>query len=131
MLMPVAVLIVLLLGAIAVDLASVRLAHQDLMDVASSAANDAVTSSLDQTAFRIDGSYVFDLGRAQESLDRTLERHHLLDRVTWRSIAPGPDPDELTVELELPVRYFFAKTISSANHGPTVRVRASAHALQR
>lgn len=130
-LMPVAVLVVLLLGAIAVDLAGVRLAQADLLDVAAGAANDAATDALDQNALRADGTFVLDLDLANASLDRTLGRRHLLDRVSRRSIHPGPEANEVTVELELPVSYFFAKAIAGSRPGATVRARASASLRRR
>ena len=130
-LMPVAVLIVLLLAAIAVDLTSIRLAHEDLLDVAAGAANDAATNGLDQGELRRSGTYVLDLDRANASLDRSLEQHHLLNRVSSRAIFAGPAPDEVTVELELPVSYFFAKSIAGARGGTTVRARAAASTRRR
>jgi hypothetical protein len=87
MLMPVAVLVVLLLGAIAFDLSVVQLAHRDLLDIAASAANDAATSAR-QTAFRTSGQYAGS-GRAAAALAWSLQRHHVDHLVTARSITIG------------------------------------------
>lgn len=125
MLMPVAVLIVLLLGAIAFDLSVVHLAHRDLLDVAESAANDAATEALDQLALRRDGAYRIDPGLAASSLDRSLARHRVDQAVTARSIVVGPAGDQVTVELERPVPYVFATSLPG-EHGTTVRARATA-----
>ena len=131
MLMPVAVLIVLLLGAIAVDLSAVRLAHRDLLDLASGAANDAATDGLDPAEFRRTGTYEIDLDRAYAALDRTIQRRRLAHPVTHRLVTAGPGPSEVTVELEMSVPYFFAKSLPGAPHDSTVRARATAGALQR
>jgi len=131
LLMPVAVLIVLLLGAIAVDLSAVRLAHRDLIDVAASGANDAATAGLDPTAFRRTGTYAIDLGRAYAALDRSIEHRHLAQSVTHRSITAGPGPDEITVELEMTVPAFFAKSLPGAPHATNVRAQATASSRRR
>ena len=52
---PVGFLIVLMLGAIAVDLGNVWLQQRRLADAADSAANDAVTYGVDQGALRATG----------------------------------------------------------------------------
>ncbi len=130
MLMPVAVLIVLLLGAIAVDLSVVRLAHRDLLDVAASAANDAATDGLDPDHYRRTGTYEIDLARAYTALDRTIEHRHLANPVTARLITAGPGPDEITVELESSVPALFAKALPGAPHHTTIRAKATA-AVQR
>lgn len=131
MLMPAAVLIVLLLGAVAVDLSIVRMAHRDLVNVAASAANDAVTDGLDAAEYRRSGAYVIDLDRANEVLDRSLAHHGLADRITGRSMALGPGPDELTVELEMEVSAVFARSLPHAASTSTVRARASASVQRR
>jgi hypothetical protein len=131
MLMPVAVLIVLLLGAIAVDLSVVRLAHRDLLDVAASAANDAATDGLDADAYRRTGTFELDLDRAYAALDRTIEHRHLAHPVTQRVITAGPGPDEITIELEASVSPLFAKSLPGPAHATTVRARATATVLRR
>ena len=131
MLMPVAVLIVLLLGAIAVDLSAVRLAHRDLLDLASSAANDVATAGLDPADFRRTGTYEIDLDRAEAALDRSIQRRHLSRPVTRRVVTAGPGPADVTVELEMVVTPFFAKALPGTPHQTTVRAQATASALQR
>lgn len=59
-LFPVGILIVLLMGAIAVDLGNVWLQQRRLADAADSAVNDAVTYGIDQQRYRADGSIVLD-----------------------------------------------------------------------
>ena len=131
MLMPAAVLIVLVLGAIAVDLSVVHLAHRDLVDVAASAANDAATDGLDPDTFHRTGRYELDQTRATAAVERSLTVHQLAGRATIVRVVQGPGPDQVTVELEVPVDYLFAKALPGANHGTTVRAHATATAAER
>ena len=130
LLMPAAVLIVLVLGAIAVDLTVVRLAHRDLLDVAASAANDAAGAGLDPATFRRSGAYRIDRRRAEDAVARSLAAHHLDDRVQ-ATVILGPGPDEVTVELTTDVGYVFARSLPGAAHSTTVHARASAAAARR
>ena len=65
MLMPAAVLIVLLLGAIAVDSAIVYLGQRQAYNVAFDAANDAAGAGFDLDAARTSGEIVYDPGRVE------------------------------------------------------------------
>ena len=60
MLMPVAVLIFIILGAFAVDFSAARLARREMIAAAQGAAQDAAIAGLDEGAFYADGSIVFD-----------------------------------------------------------------------
>jgi hypothetical protein len=130
MLMPAAVLIVIVLGAIAVDLSMVRMAKVDLLSVAGSAANDAATYGAEPEQIRGIAHYrIFD-DRADEAVRRTLATHPQGGRITVVRITITPERDQVTVELEMPVDYIFAKAIGS-NDRTTVRAFASASADQR
>lgn len=65
MLMPAAVLIMLLLGAVAVDSAIVYLAQRQAYNVAFDAANDAAGAGLDVDAVRTTGEIVYDPDRVR------------------------------------------------------------------
>ncbi len=132
MLMPAAVLIVLVLGAIAVDLSVVHLAQRDLLDVAASAANDAATFGIDPSAYRAgSGSAAFDPDRAELAVERSLRNHHLDTRVTIDGVRQGPAADEVTVDLHVTVDYIFAKAIPGARHSTVVHAHATATATTR
>ena len=131
MLMPAAVMVVLMLGAIAVDLSIVQLAHRDLVDVAASAANDAAGYGLDPAAFRQTGAYRIDLARAEQAARRSVAAHHLSEQITELRVVPGPGVDQITVELALPVEHLFAKAIPGADDSTVVTARATATATQR
>ena len=66
MLMPAGVLIVLLLGAIAVDAAVVFLGERELADLTAAAANDAATAALAPEAFYRCGTLRLDAGAARD-----------------------------------------------------------------
>jgi len=65
MLMPAAVLIMLLLGAIAIDSAIVYLGQRQAYNVAFDAANDAAGAGIDLHAARTRGEIVYDPDRVQ------------------------------------------------------------------
>lgn len=131
MLMPAAVMIVLVLGAIAVDLSIVQMARRDLLDVAASAANDAAGYGLDAATFRQTGAYAIDLPRAEEAVRRSVAAHNLSRRVTDVRVVPGPGVDQVTVELAMPVDHLFAKAIPGARDATIVTVHATAGATRR
>ena len=58
MLVPAGVLVLLMLGAIAVDSAVIMFAQRDLQNRTAAVSNDAATLSLDETAFYDDGEVV-------------------------------------------------------------------------
>lgn len=74
---PVGVVIVLLLGAIAVDLSNVWLQQRRLADAADSAANDAVTYGLDQDVLRTEGTIDLDAERVLAAVDASVGGHGL------------------------------------------------------
>ena len=101
MLMPAAVLIVMVLGAIAVDLTAVRLGQRELIAAAGDAANDAVTIGLDEAALRAGEGYRIDAARAEGAVLDALAAKGILDdlaeaadgdrqRHRHRRGAPGP-----------------------------------------
>jgi hypothetical protein len=72
MLMPAAVLVLLVLGAIAVDSAVVFLAQRELVNAAAAAANDAAAEALDDTALYRGGAVTLDPARAAQVASQAL-----------------------------------------------------------
>ncbi len=72
MLMPAAVVIVLLLGAIAVDSAIVYLEQRQAYNVAADAANDAVGAGIDRDLLRTTGVVVYDPARVHDIAAATI-----------------------------------------------------------
>ena len=131
MLMPAAVLVIVVLGAIAVDLTIVFLGEREAVSLAAAAANDAATAALREDVFRERGEFVLDEARAH--------------RIVLASMAASSSEiDDLRVEVTFPtvdgerairvtvrgsVRYVFAPAIPGAPR--TAEVSASATAVAR
>lgn len=124
LLVPAGIFIVLVLGAIAVDLSLVHLARQDAADVAAAIADDTVTAALDQDAARNRGEYRVDERLVGRVADEVLRARGAEDRVV--DVQTGVDGDTVTVEVTERVRYVFARGVPGAADGTTVTARASA-----
>jgi len=129
-LMPVAVLIVLLLGAIAVDLSVVHLRRQQAIEAAASAANDAVTFGLDESALRSGRGYHLDPARVRQVVDRSIDAQGLTDDLVGPPVVTEPTPTSVHVEITLRADYVFARSLPGAPHSTIVRGAATATAAQ-
>ncbi len=129
--MPVAVLIVLLLGAIAVDLTVVRLRQQQAIDAAASAANDAVTFGLDQGALRGGRGYVLDPNRVRQAVDQSVQSQGLANQLVETPVVTEPAPNTVTVVVTLRANYVFARSIPGSPHETIVRGTATATVERR
>ena len=121
MLMPAAVLIVLVLGAITVDLTVVRLGQRELIAAAGDAANDAATYGLDESALRAGRGYVIDAARAEAAVLASLDAKGLLDRLATPPAVTIADDGTVEVRLVRAVPYVFAKALPGIDHEITVR----------
>ena len=88
MLMPAAVLVVMVLGAIAVDQSIVYTQQRELVAAAEAAANDAAGYGLDRDAFYDRNEVVFDLARARAAALAAL-RARRIDARAVVSLGPG------------------------------------------
>lgn len=129
LLFPAAVLVVLVLGAIAVDLSAVHLAKREVLDLAASAANDAVTAGLDQGRFRTTGEYVIDPALATAAVERAVTANEPDGRTTIVRVEVGPGPDQVTVELAAPADPVFAPALPGDTGPTTVTGSATATAV--
>ncbi|MCU0310253.1 MAG: hypothetical protein MUE36_04835 [Acidimicrobiales bacterium] len=126
MLMPAAVLIVLVLGAITVDLTVARLGQRELIAAAADAANDAAGHGLDEVALRSGRGYVVDPDRVDDAVLASLDAKGLLDDLDEPpTVTVGADG---TVEVRLVRRvgYVFAKALPGVADGVVVRGGAAA-----
>ena len=106
MLMPAAVLIVLLLGAIAVDSAIVYLRQRQAYNVAFDAANDAAGAGFDLEAARTTGEIVWDPQRV-EALAAEAIAAAGIDGLEL--VAARPDGDGVEVTVEVTVEHLFVQ----------------------
>ena len=131
MLMPAAFLILLVLGAIAVDLTAVRVGQRSLLSSATDAANDAVTVGLDEDAYRAGAGYRLDPGKVREAVYAVLYAKGILHRLTAApTITIHPD-SSVTVELRGQVRHLFGRALPVASDPVPVRALATATAKTR
>lgn len=131
MLMPVAVLIMFVLGAITVDLTAVRAGQQDLLAAATDAANDAATAGLDEAALRSGRGYQLDPSRVWLIAVEALATKGILD-----NLESGPDvtinPDgSVSVALVKRVPHLFARAIPGAPDDQLVKASVTATVQQR
>jgi hypothetical protein len=128
MLMPAAVLVVLLLGAIAFDLSVVFLRQRQASSLAVDVANDLATAALDEAALRRDGTYRLDPDAAGDLAGALVAASDLADEIVDVEVAVlGADAVEVRVVLA--VEYVFARAIPGAREGTTVEAAATAVAV--
>jgi hypothetical protein len=128
-LMPTLTLVVLVLGALSVDLAVVHLGQRQAFAAASAAANDAATYGLDPTALQQGEGAVLDAARARRAAAASLAGEDALDPSAQAVVAI--DGTTVTVTVVLDVSYVFAQGIPGSGDGTTVRATASADATER
>lgn len=128
-LMPAAVLIFLVLGALAVDAAAVFLAHRQLANAAVAAANDAV-AAVDVDGFYGDGSFRLDPARVQQVADETIGRLGLdhLDGLVAEATVQG---DVVEVTITARVDHVFSGAVPGGPATADVAATATADAERR
>lgn len=134
MLMPAAVLILLVLGAIAVDSASVHLAQRQLADAVSAAANDAAGSAIADSSFYQHGDVILDASRAASVAAEAFAAAWPAGRTGAIAAVSPPSvqvqDNQVCVSAQARVRHIFARAIPGVAHDTVVRARASATAAR-
>ena len=129
MLMPAGVLIVLILGALAVDSAILFLGERELADLTAAAANDAATAALDPEAFYRCGRLRLDEGQAT-SVALAVTAARTSDAVTLTDLSAhvdnGATPPEITVTATGTVRLIFTPAVPGSSRNRTVSARSTA-----
>ncbi len=127
MLMPAAVLVVLLLGAVAVDSAVVHLRQRQAYNVAFDAANDAAGAGIDLHVARVTGRFVHDPERVRAIAEQAIDASGLDELVL---IDAGVDGEDVVVTVEITVHHLFVQAFGDAS-SDTLRVTARAVAETR
>ena len=122
MLMPVAVLVVVILGALAVDRTVVFGAQRDLVATAQAAANDAAAAGVDVDDLRGGSRVRLDAARIDRAVAAAVSVADGLVASRWEV-----QGDVLVVYLERRVELIFAKGVPGA--GDTQVVRATARSV--
>ena len=126
--MPAAVMIVIVLGAIAVDGSLAFLAERQVSNLAASVANDAATEGLDVLRFYEDGTLVLDESLVRAVADAALvgateDLSHLDDLVIDARVV-GADTVEVTVSAT--TRTLFSRALPAAVESRSVSATAIA-----
>lgn len=128
MLMPAAVLIVLLLGAVAVDSAIVYLRQRQAYNVAFDAANDAAGAGFDLEIARTDGEIVYDPDRVT-ALARQAVDAAGIDEL--RMVDARADGDGVVVTVSVTVRHLFVQVFGDPSSDEvTIDARADGEIRQ-
>ena len=122
LLMPAAIVVVLLLGAIAVDSAIVYLGQRRAYDVALDAANDAAGAGLDRDTARTTGALVHDPVRVREIAAATIGAAQM-DGITLVAARTHDGLVEVTVDVR--VQRLFGRAFGG-RAAETVRISARA-----
>lgn len=129
MLMPAGVLIVLLLGALAVDSAILFLGERELADLTAAAANDAATAGIDPEPFYECGRLELDETSARSVADAVAARRTSdAVQLTGLDIAvrDDADPPEVEVAATGTVRLIFTPALPGQSRKRTVDARSVA-----
>jgi hypothetical protein len=115
-LFPVGFLVVVILGAIAVDLGNVWLQQRRLADAADAAANDAVAAGVDQRALRGDGSLELDADLVARIVDVSMAAQDLPPGTGGPTVSFGVDGDGdpvVEVRIDATVDLVFGRLVRS------------------
>lgn len=115
MLMPAAVLIVLLLGAIAVDSAIVYLGQRQAYNVAFDAANDAAGAGFDAGIARESGEIVYSPDRVEAIAAEAVAASSISD---LRLVSTSIDGDEVAVTVEIDIDHLFVQAFGRDANEP-------------
>lgn len=126
MLVPAAVVITLLLGAIAVDSAIVYLEQRQAYNVAFDAANDAAGAGVDRDTLRSTGEIVYDPARVRQIAADTVAA--AAGEVVL--IDATPAGDGVAVVVEVRVRHLFGQAFG-ARSSDVLRITARASGERR
>lgn len=136
---PAGVLVLIILGAIAVDVAVAFLGQRELSGLASAVANDAATAALsDERFYRGAGSAVARAGPGEIELDPVAAQRLAREAVDRRAprgltnvvVDTRTNGNQVCVTLRGDVAYVFAKAVPGAADGTTVRGSAVATAVE-
>jgi hypothetical protein len=126
LLFPAAFLIVLVLGAIAIDAAAAFLRQRELATAAAAAANDGIALAVEGSLARGDEQIEIDPVVLQSSILESLDRRGVLDTLTEPPIIRVVAADRVEVMLVGRADYVIAPALPGGRDGTTVRATATA-----
>ncbi|MFP3905895.1 MAG: hypothetical protein ACLFWR_02620 [Acidimicrobiales bacterium] len=129
LLFPAAFMIVLVLGALAIDAAAVFLDQRELAAAAGAAANDAATLGLAHKRLRHDGELWLDPVRVTEAVEASLDRRGVLDSLLEPPEIVVLGGSRVEVTLVAHADYVIAPALPGDRSGRTVRATVGADAV--
>lgn len=130
MLMPAAVLVFIVLGALCVDFGGAYAAERDLANAAAAAANDAATTAIDLPHLYATGEVRLVYERAAETARRSLLAKGL-DRLQLTLDRVEVDGATVTVHVRGRAPFIFAKALPGGPDGLDVSSSSTATAEER
>ncbi|HEX4904818.1 MAG TPA: hypothetical protein VFU93_05170 [Acidimicrobiales bacterium] len=109
-LMPVAVLVFIVLGSMAVDASLAFLGEREVANLASAVANDAATQGIDVVRYYGTGELVIDPVRVREVADAAIARSGL-DHLEGLTIETDVVGDSVVVRVRAQVRSLFSRAL--------------------
>ncbi len=125
MLMPAAVLIMIVLGAIVIDLSVLRMRAGELDNVATAAANDAAGQLSDDSIYEGRGPTIA-TSIAQRAVAESLAARNL-DGVVVRAVVVQADSVSVTLDLE--VEMIFGRALPGTDRSRQITGQATARIL--
>lgn len=128
-LVPAMLMVLLALGAIAIDLSVLHGAHRSLHRIASGAADDAA-AMLDEEQLQVDGQLRIDAHAARQVVDAHLDAARMPGTLTAARTSISDDGAAVTVELTAEVDHVLLAAIPGTDPSEAISVVARAR-LQR
>ena len=119
---PIALLIVLIMGAVTLEVASLHLQQRRLDDLADTLANDAATVGFDVTTFRTTGDITISVPLANQAIDETI-MFSSLPEASMTSMRL-PEPDTVEVDLNYEHEFILGRSLFGASTELTATGRA-------
>jgi len=130
MLVPAAILVLIVLGAIAVDSAVVFLAQRDLANRTAGAANDIAGIAVSDEQFYDGGAIALDSARAEAYVGLAFAPARRPSSFSSWTATATTDGNHVVVEAEADVRLVFAPAIPGVHRSVSVRSRSLASARE-
>ena len=127
MLMPAVLLVVIVMGAIAIDLGAVHVRQRDLANAAAAAANDGVSYGLDRDHLRATGEQRLDPVAVAETVAASIAARQTGDIVVIDVQLIGTDQVEVT--LGTTAVHILAPAVPGASSSVSLRATARARLI--
>ncbi len=115
LLAPIALLIVVIMGAVTLEVASLHLQQRRLDDLADSLANDAATIGFDVAEFRGTGNITIDMAQASTIIGPAIGASTLQSASMTSMVVPAGAPDTIQINLVFDHEFVLGRSIFGAS----------------